>query len=695
MNSIRMKVTFGIIICSLISAVIISFLSISDSRSLSNSDAEKELTLTCENAGSEINALISKIEQSVDTLSDIALKRLDFSRFRNNNAYVSSYTNDLMGDFVKFAEHTDGAVCAYIRYNPDFTSPTSGIFLTRSDTKSAFESVTPTDFSIYEKDDLAHVGWYYIPVQNKAPLWMDPYLNENVNIYMISYVIPLYIDGVSVGIIGMDIDFGQITGLADSVTAFDTGYSFLTGAQGNVLYHKEIPTGTELASYRNGELSSVQAFLSDASNVGKTLEYTCDGVKKYLSFSLLDNGMRLVLTAPLKEINSNADALSLKILGFLLAGVVISAVFGILISTSITSPIKKMTAVIKETAKLDFHENGYGDVLARRRDETGDMARAVSEMRSVLHGLLADMEETKESLAANMELLDGVMRENNAISEDNSATTQELAAGMEETASGAARIVSNISAIQNNVTDIQSLAQRGQQESQSIRGRARQLRDTTSVSSDKAMEVYQSMRGRTDDAIAQSRVVSQINELTEDIRNISSQTNLLALNANIEAARAGEAGRGFAVVATEIGALANQTLKTVDGINAIVGDVNAAVANMTNCIQVIMEFLDKTVVADYISFKQVGEKYEEDANTFAASMVRIHSEIADLWQKIDSIANTVENVNDTIEQSTKGINLIAEKSCDAVRKTSEGYQHLQENEKNLQRLEELIDRFNI
>ena len=76
-------------------------------------------------------------------------------------------------------------------------------------------------------------------------------------------------------------------------------------------------------------------------------------------------------------------------------------------------------------------------------------------------------------------------------------------------------------------------------------------------------------------------------------------------------------------------------------------------------------------------------------------MVRIHSEVADLNQKIDRIAATIEQVSDTILQSTQGINLIAEKSCDAVKKTAEGYEHLQENEKNLQLLENLIERFEI
>ena len=99
----------------------------------------------------------------------------------------------------------------------------------------------------------------------------------------------------------------------------------------------------------------------------------------------------------------------------------------------------------------------------------------------------------------------------------------------------------------------------------------------------------------------------------------------------------------FSVVATEIGALASQTFQTVDGINEIVKDVNEAVANMTECIQVIMNFLEETVVADYSTFGQVGERYEKDA----------------------------------------------------VKKTLEGYEHLRESETSLNLLKDLIEKFNV
>lgn len=695
MKSIRMKITVAIVVCSLITASIISILSISDTRELSNTAAENELVLTCDNTGREINALISRIEQSVDTLTDVAMEKMDFSKFQNNNAYVEEYTNELLQEFITFAEHTDGAITAYIRYNPEFTEPTSGIFLTRNDTQSAFDSVTPTDFSMYDPSDAAHVGWYYIPVANKAPLWMDPYLNANINVYMISYVVPLYENGTSVGILGMDIDFGQLTALADNAVAFDTGYSFLVSSGGNVLYHKEIASGTDLAEYNGGELSSVKDFVMDSSNQGKTLQYSYNAKDKYLSYVELGNGMKLVLTAPVEEIKADANALSVQILLFLAMGFVVAIVLGVLIGSTIAKPIKRITEIIKQTSELNFHRALDIDKLMKKKDETGIMAKAVNEMRSVLRELVGNMENVKDGLLGNMKRLDDVMRENNSISEDNSATTQELAAGMEETSASATMIVSNIDAIQTNAEGIRRLSEWEQQESKAIMARARELSDNTRVSSDKAMAIFEDMKNRTAEAIEKSKVVAKINELTDDIRSISSQTNLLALNANIEAARAGDAGRGFAVVATEIGVLANQTFQTVDGINEIVKDVNEAVHNMTDCIEVIMNFLEDTVVADYGTFGQVGERYEKDAASFADSMQKIYSEISELNRKITEIADTMDGVNRTISESADGVNLIAEKSGEAVKKTLEGYEHLRESENSLNLLKELIERFDV
>ncbi len=696
MRSIKISITLSIIICSLISSAFIGVMSISDSREMSKTDAERELVLTCENTGTDINALISRIEQSVNTLSEISMENLDFSQMPNNPEYVEQYTADLMDKFVTFAENTDGAITAYIRYNPDFTDPTSGIFLTRNNIDDPFESVTPTDFTMYEKDDLAHVGWYYIPVENGAPLWMDPYLNENINIYMISYVVPLYVDGVSVGIIGMDIDFSQITDIADELKVFNNGYAFITSSTGSVLHHKSIETGTVLSEYNGGEIAPMERFLEDESNQNsEILKYTLDGKEYSMAFSVLDNGMRLSITAENDEIIASANEITYKIIGFFVFGLIISIVLGIIISSNIANPINKLTDIIKKTADMDLRNTDVDQKLINRKDETGVMARAVRDMRVVLRELINNMSQIKNNLDLNMEHLDKVMQENNNMAEDNSATTQELAAGIQEAADNSSRIVDNINAIKDNVVDIRQLSKQGQEQSEEIKNRAQQLSSYTSTSSDKTLNMYQMMQSKTAEAIEQSKVVSKINELTEAIREISSQTNLLALNANIEAARAGDAGKGFAVVATEIGSLANQTFQTVDGINEIVGAVNEAVSNMTDCIEEIMTFLEQTIVKDYESFTKVGEKYEEDANSFSQNMESIYQEISELNTRVEEITAAVGNVQEMISQSSDGISVIADKSTTVVMKNQEGYENLRENQVKLNSLGEMIGRFGL
>lgn len=695
MRSIKISITLSIILCSLISSLIISYTSISDARTLSVRDAEKELILTCENSGREINALISRVEQSVDTLSEIAMEQLDFSQMPDNPEYVEKYTADLMDEFETFAENTDGAITAYIRYNPDFTDPTSGIFLSRKSINDPFESIPPTDFTMYDKDDLTHVGWYYIPVANGAPLWMDPYLNENINIYMISYVVPLYVDGVSVGIIGMDIDFGQITDIADELSIFDNGYAFITGSTGSVLHHKSIETGTMLSEYNGGEIASVEEFILNENNQdSEILEYTLDGEDHRMAYTVLDNGMRLALTVENKEIIAGANFATIKITGFFFFGLLISIVLGIIISSNIANPINKLTDIIKKTADMDLRKIKE-DNLVDRKDETGVMARAVRDMRVALREMITNMNQIKNNLDENMEYLDNVMQENNNMAEDNSATTEQLAAGIQEAADNSSRIVDNINAIKDNVVGIRQLTKQGQEQSEEIKDRAQQLSNYTITSSDNTLNMYHTMQSKTEEAIEQSKVVSKINELTEAIRDISSQTNLLALNANIEAARAGDAGKGFAVVATEIGSLANQTFQTVDGINEIVISVNEAVSHMTDCIKEIMDFLENTIVKDYENFTRVGKKYEEDAIVFSQDMESIYQEISELNKRVEEITTAVGNVQEMISQSSEGVSVIADKSTTVVMKNQEGYENLRENKVKLSSLGEMIGQFGI
>lgn len=693
MKSIRAKVIAAIVFCTVLASGLIGCFSIVSSSNMAISDAEDTMRLTCSTEAGRLNSMIARIEQSVDTLSSIVLDELDFSRFRNNDAYVKSYTESIEQAVLKFGEHTEGAVCAYVRYNPDFTDPKSGIFYTRDSTEDDFISIEPTDFSIYEKTDLAHVGWYYIPVENKAPTWMDPYLNENINRYLISYVVPLYVDGESVGIIGMDIDFSQVTDYVAALSMYDTGYAYLTDAGNHIAFHRELAVGSPVAEAGGGNMEPMVQWLSDTDNVGKPFQYSYQNQKKRMVFSMLENGMRLALTVPETEIKTEARDLADRIFFFAVSAVLLACVIGIVIGSTISSPIKKITGILKQTAGFDFRRSEVIHRLARRRDELGVMAAAVVEMRISLRDVVDTMAQIKGHILGNVEKLDEIMEENNRIAGDNSVTTQEIAVGMEETSASTSVMTGSVEDIQKRSGEISDLTRQGKLSTDEVMVRARRLGAVTVESSDKTVRIFAEMQEKTEAAMEQSRSVDKINELTDNIRHISSQTNMLALNANIEAARAGEAGKGFAVVATQIGALANQTFRAVDDINGIVSEVTGAVSNMSDCIEMLMEFLEQTVLADYQSFRTVGEQYQQDASTVIRIIDGIDSAMEVLNNRIIEISKGIENIGTTVEQTAEGINAIAEKTAVTVAKTEEGYQQLQESRESVNELAAVMERF--
>ena len=96
--------------------------------------------------------------------------------------------------------------------------------------------------------DVERVGWYYIPVKTGKPTWMSPYLNQNINVRMISYVIPLYKNNATVGVVGMDIDFSVITESVAAMRIYQSGYAFLADETANVLYHREMADGVPMES---------------------------------------------------------------------------------------------------------------------------------------------------------------------------------------------------------------------------------------------------------------------------------------------------------------------------------------------------------------------------------------------------------------------------------------------------------------
>lgn len=183
--------------------------------------------------------------------------------------------------------------------------------------------------------------------------------------------------------------------------------------------------------------------------------------------------------------------------------------------------------------------------------------------------------------------------------------------------------------------------------------------------------------------------------MTEAIATIASQTELLSLNASIEAARAGEAGRGFAVVAGEIGSLAAQSTDTANRIASIVSGVKGAADSMEKCLVQMIDFMEKTVMADYANFIRVSEEYSQDAQGFSNDMNTIHEAISNLDETVEDITSSIEAINRTVGEAAISVNDIAQKATDMVGYAGDTGEKATDNAAFAEQLEGMVKQFKI
>lgn len=392
------------------------------------------------------------------------------------------------------------------------------------------------------------------------------------------------------------------------------------------------------------------------------------------------------------EFSSYESNSRMAIIGIAVVMEVILILVLTLITASIVKPLKKSLTHIDEIAQGDFSKEFEQDLL-KRKDDFGQLADSLEKMRSEMKELIGEVKSEALEITGMVQEIDTSIRALDDQIENVSATTEELAAGMEETAASSEEMNAMSHEIESAAKSIAERSQDGANEADEIRERAVKIKKDTDENDRRTRSIHEEINESLTKALEDIKVVDQINVLAKSIMDITGQTNLLALNASIEAARAGEAGKGFAVVADEIRVLAEQSKAAVAHIQEVTGNVTAAVENLANDAERLLEFVGNDVVESLGGFAEMANSYNSDAANVDSLVTDFSASSEQLLASINGVMDAISDVSKTATEGATGTTDIAEKVGNVVQEAEAIKQKAETTYHSAEKLQKNVERF--
>lgn len=392
------------------------------------------------------------------------------------------------------------------------------------------------------------------------------------------------------------------------------------------------------------------------------------------------------------EFSSYASNSRMQIIGIAVVMEVILILVLTMITASIVKPLRKSLTHINEMAQGDFSKE-FEQNLLKRKDDFGQLADSLEKMRSEMNELIGEVKSEALEITGMVQEIDTSLQALDDQIENVSATTEELAAGMEETAASSEEINAMSHEIESAAKSIAERSQDGANEADEIRDRAVKIKKDTDENDRRTRSIHEEINESLTKALEDIKVVDQINVLAKSIMDITGQTNLLALNASIEAARAGEAGKGFAVVADEIRVLAEQSKAAVSHIQEVTGNVTAAVENLANDAERLLEFVGNDVVESLGGFAEMANSYNSDAANVDSLVTDFSASSEQLLASINGVMDAISDVSKTATEGATGTTDIAEKVGIVVQEAEAIKQKAETTYRSAEKLQKNVERF--
>ena len=357
----------------LVVSLFLGLINIKNINKFETDEASMSMNEMCYKNGEQVNLLLIRAEDIVKYVGSAMQNYITGPNDLDNYHFRKKLKKYLSQTFLNATADIDGIDTFYLHFNVDNVQ-NDGFWYIKNAKTGSYDSVKIVDVTKYDSTNEGRTRWYYKPVEAGEAVWLSPYLNENISVYMISYCMPVYSYGKLVGVVGIDINFESIKELVKGMTIYKTGYAYISSGEiGKVYYHPEIPSGISGAG-GDIEFTNNEELLNETSSGDKLVSYTYAGEKKAMAFETLRNGMILVLTAPTQEIFSERQKSITEAIAVICIAYIIAFIVVVSSSEHIIKPLMKLTEAAKR-----IQEGDYDFTIEKSfDDEVGELADAMN-----------------------------------------------------------------------------------------------------------------------------------------------------------------------------------------------------------------------------------------------------------------------------------------------------------------------------
>jgi len=344
-------------------------------RTTEKRQSDQLLLLLCETGERNLDYYFDSVQKSVKKVS--AFVEADLTGLDDDQ--LEAHMERVRQQFDIMASKTNGVLTYYYRIDPEVSEKVKGFWYTDLNGEGFVEHPV-TDITEYDTKDTSRLVWFTVPKYEGEPVWLPPYVTDNLDKRVISYNVPIYWRGQFVGVVGIEIDYSTMAEQVESLRLYDNGYAFLSDEEGNLFFHPRIDI-SEVAP------EDVPTLPETASSKSTFVTYTYNGVEKIAAWLPLSNGMRLNVAVPVSETEGDWKQLVKSVAVY--AGIVLVAgsVITMLFTRRVTQPLEDLTEAADQLDRgnYDFELDYDGD------DEVGRLTNTFKRLAGHMRDYISDL----------------------------------------------------------------------------------------------------------------------------------------------------------------------------------------------------------------------------------------------------------------------------------------------------------------